>query len=164
MQFVFCRVGGVEGLLQVEGEDTTPRHPRFDAAKDLIDEFKRKQYNSGTLPGEIYDALVLGFWPKPLVQRLSKWTAYDGPGVAVAHHLFLKIFRKGGELHTVPPRMLDQRDRPMPPYPGSTQNGDDVWKAWAEHVARSWGRTPATPLDDFADVTLARSHYVPQPV
>ncbi len=161
MRFVYCRIGGVEGLLQVEGENIMPRHPRFDAIKDLIDEFRKKPYNAGTLPGDLYDALVQGFWRKDLVQRLSKWTAYDGPGVALAHQLFLKIFRKGGELHTVPPRMLDQRDRPMPPYPGSTQNGDDVWKAWAEHVARNWGCPPVAPLAVFDDVDLAREHYAP---
>lgn len=160
MRFYLSRVGGVPGLVQVEGGTANrpppPAHPRHHQITDGITELQKRRYNAGTMPSVLTNCLAAGHWDMPSVMRASKWADYDGPGEPIVRRLFRQVFRCSKELGTVPARMLDQQD-------GYIGHAEQTFLEWAERVARSWGGRADSPLLDFPTAADARVHYTAHP-
>ncbi|WP_435018565.1 hypothetical protein TA3x_000542 [Tundrisphaera sp. TA3] len=130
--FQHALVAGLVGL-----SFPTP-HKRDRALINLIDELKKRQYKSGTLPDELEDARFNGFVSRDLLVRLSKWCNFDGSGEAVARKISRVWFRESGEVFYPPVRLVEgPRDTPIP-------DAHLIYREWTERVIVAWGQTPST--------------------
>ncbi len=83
------------------------------------------------------------FVSRALLFRLSKWCDHASAGETPARIFTRALFRHSNELRTIPPRFLDQDDKPIDPRPSTAVLTD--YETWADRIITAWGLTPHKP-------------------
>jgi len=89
-------------------------------------------------PDDVIDPLATYFFPRPVITRLSKHGNWQGPTEPAVRHFMRVLFRpmSGAGYYSVPGRLLDDDDNPLPLAAAD-------YERWSDWVVTSWGGTPS---------------------